>query len=70
MSGIGISVLPATALTPKYANPLVRAIDFAPPAPSRKLVIATRTGFPRGAAIAKVREAVARLDLPLGQELN
>ena len=26
-SGMGISVLPATALTPKYAMPLVKAID-------------------------------------------
>jgi DNA-binding transcriptional LysR family regulator len=28
-SGMGFSVLPATALTPKYAMPQVRAIDFA-----------------------------------------
>ncbi|MEO8135643.1 MAG: LysR substrate-binding domain-containing protein [Betaproteobacteria bacterium] len=67
MSGMGISVLPATALTPKYANPLVRAIDFAPPAPSRKMVVATRAGFPRAAAIAKVTEAVGNLALPIEQ---
>ena len=39
-SGLGISVLPATALTPKYATPLVKAIDFAAPAPSRRIVLA------------------------------
>ena len=65
MSGMGISVLPATALTPKYANALVRAIDFAPPPPSRRMVVATRTGFPRMAAIAKLFEAVKKVDLPI-----
>jgi len=65
MSGMGVSVLPASALTPKYANPLVRAIDFAPPAPSRRIVIATRAGFPRAAAIRAVVEAVGKVDLPL-----
>ena len=74
MSGMGISVLPATALTPKYANPLVRAIDFAlgtlgtPGAPSRKIVIATRSGFPRPAAVAVLVESIAKLDLPITPE--
>jgi LysR family hydrogen peroxide-inducible transcriptional activator len=61
MSGMGISVLPATALTPKYANPLARAIDFAAPPPTRRLVIATRSGFPRAAAVRAVVDAVATL---------
>ena len=65
MSGMGISVLPASALTPKYANPLVRAIDFAPPVPTRRLVIAARHGFPRAAAIRAVAGAIAKLDLPI-----
>ena len=65
MSGMGISVLPASALTPKYANPLVRAIDFAPPVPTRRLVIAARHGFPRAAAIRAVASAIAKLDLPI-----
>jgi LysR family hydrogen peroxide-inducible transcriptional activator len=65
MSGMGISVLPATALTPKYANPLARAIDFAPPPPTRRLVIAARSGFPRAAAIRAMVDAVSRLDLPI-----
>ena len=59
------SVLPASALTPKYANPLVRAIDFAPPVPTRRLVIAARHGFPRAAAIRAVAGAIAKLDLPI-----
>lgn len=68
MSGMGISVLPATALTSKYANPLVRAIDFSPSAPSRKIVIATRTGFPRAAAVAVVAKSIAALELPIVAE--
>src|SRR5207244_2029148 len=39
-SGMGISVLPATALTPKYAMPQVKAIDFAEPVPTRRIVLA------------------------------
>ena len=65
MSGMGVSVLPATGLTPRYANPLVRAIDFAPPAPTRRIVIATREAFPRAAAIRAIVNAVARLALPI-----
>jgi len=65
MSGIGISVLPATALTPKYANPLVRAIDFAGPAPSRRIVIATRQGFARPAAIQAIAAVIPKLPLPI-----
>lgn len=64
-SGMGISVLPASALTPKYANPLIRAIDFVPPAPTRRIVIATREGYPRAAAIGAVAGAVAKLELPI-----
>ena len=65
MSGMGISVLPATAMTPKYANPLVRPIDFVAPAPSRRIVIATRAGFPRPGAIDVVRSAMEKLELPI-----
>ena len=64
-SGMGISVLPATALTPKYAMPLVRAIDFAPPAPSRRIVLASRDGFPRAAALEAIAAVVPRLALPI-----
>ena len=64
-SGMGISVLPATALTPKYATPLVKAIDFAPPAPSRRIVLAWRDAFPRRAALAAIAGAIPRLGLPI-----
>jgi LysR family hydrogen peroxide-inducible transcriptional activator len=64
-SGMGISVLPATALTPKYALPLVKAIDFAAPSPSRRIVLASREGFPRRAALAAIVAAMPKLALPI-----
>lgn len=64
-SGMGISVLPASALTPAYASPLVRAIEFRPPRPSRRIVLATRAGFPRAAAIDAIAAAIPRLGLPV-----
>jgi LysR family hydrogen peroxide-inducible transcriptional activator len=64
-SGMGISVLPATALTPRHATPLVRVVPFAEPRPSRRIVIATRAGFPRGGAIRLIGEVVAAADLPV-----
>ncbi|MEP7209051.1 MAG: LysR substrate-binding domain-containing protein [Casimicrobiaceae bacterium] len=64
-SGMGISVLPATALTPKYASPLVRAVPFAPPRPMRRVVLASREGFPRQAALEVIARVVGKLKLPL-----
>jgi LysR family hydrogen peroxide-inducible transcriptional activator len=64
-SGLGISVLPATALTPKYATPLIRAIDFVAPAPARRIVLAYREGFPRGAALSAITAAMPKLALPV-----
>jgi LysR family hydrogen peroxide-inducible transcriptional activator len=64
-SGMGVSVLPSTALTPKYANPLIRAVDFTVPRPLRHVVLACRRGFPRRAAIETIVRAIGRLDLPI-----
>lgn len=64
-SGMGISVLPATALTPKYASSLVKAIPFASPAPTRRVVLASRSGFPREAALQAIVRVVAKLNLPI-----
>lgn len=64
-SGLGISVLPASALTPRYANPLIKVIDFLPPTPLRRVVAAFRTDFPRRAAIEAIAAAAPTLDLPV-----
>jgi len=64
-SGIGISVMPATALVGSHASPLVRAIDFRAPRPSRRIVLAVRQPFARMAAVEAVAEAIRRLELPV-----
>ena len=58
-SGLGVSVLPRDALTPKYHSRLVVAVPFVRPAPMRRIALATRKSFPRPAAIAAIREAIA-----------
>jgi len=58
-SGLGVSVLPRDALTPKYHSRLVVSVPFAKPVPSRRIALAYRKSFPRPAAIAAIRDAVA-----------
>ena len=58
-SGLGISVLPHDALTPKYHSRLVVPVPFAKPAPSRRVALAARKSFPRPQAIEAIRTAVA-----------
>lgn len=57
-SGLGISVLPRDALTPKYHSRLVVPVPFAKPAPTRRVALAARKSFPRAEAIAAIRDAV------------
>jgi LysR family hydrogen peroxide-inducible transcriptional activator len=58
-SGLGITVLPRDALTPKYHSRLVVPVPFAKPAPSRRVALAGRKSFPRPEAIDALRAAVA-----------
>jgi LysR family transcriptional regulator, hydrogen peroxide-inducible genes activator len=58
-SGLGVSVLPRDALTPKYHSKLVVPVPFARPVPSRRIALVYRKSFPRPAAIAAIRDAVA-----------
>jgi len=64
-SGLGISVLPASALTPRYANPLLKVIEFVPPRPMRRVVAAFRADFPRRAAVQAIAGSVPKLGLPV-----
>jgi LysR family hydrogen peroxide-inducible transcriptional activator len=64
-SGAGVTVLPVTALTERYLNPLVRAIPFAEPVPMRRVALAWRKAFARPAAVKKLAEVIRRLDLPV-----
>jgi LysR family transcriptional regulator, hydrogen peroxide-inducible genes activator len=64
-SGLGVTVLPATALTARHANPLVKAIEFTAPCPVRRVALASRRGFHRPAALAKLVDAIRGLNLPV-----
>jgi LysR family transcriptional regulator, hydrogen peroxide-inducible genes activator len=57
-SGLGVSVLPASALVPRYASKLTRDVPFVTPAPSRKVALAWRETFDRPLAVEAVAEAV------------
>jgi LysR family transcriptional regulator, hydrogen peroxide-inducible genes activator len=57
-SGLGVSVLPRDAMTPKYHSKLVVPIPFARPTPARRIALAWRKSFPRPQAIHAVRDAV------------
>lgn len=64
-SGMGVSVMPASALEAKYSSPLVKAIDFAPPRPSRRVVLAYRREFSRIAVAQVIARAIRKSGLPL-----
>jgi LysR family hydrogen peroxide-inducible transcriptional activator len=68
-SGLGVSVLPASALTPKYHSKLVVAVPFAPPPPARRVALAYRRSFPRPAVAELIHAAVAGLKLPHARAL-
>lgn len=64
-SGLGVTVLPATALTKNHASTLVSTVEFSEPKPVRRVALASRKGFHRPAALEKLVGAVRDLDLPV-----
>jgi LysR family transcriptional regulator, hydrogen peroxide-inducible genes activator len=65
VSGLGISVLPACALTRRYESPLLKVVPFTEPVPTRRVALAWRQGFHRPAALDVVAAAVRALSLPV-----
>ncbi|MBI3355711.1 MAG: LysR family transcriptional regulator [Nitrospirae bacterium] len=63
-SGLGITVLPCSALTRKYENKGLVAIDLAKPVPGRRIGLAWRRGFTRPQVIEVIRDAVRALKVP------
>jgi LysR family hydrogen peroxide-inducible transcriptional activator len=58
-SGIGITVLPRASVPDMNAKDgMLRYLPFSEPQPTRRVVIAWRKSFTRGAAIEAVREAI------------
>jgi LysR family transcriptional regulator, hydrogen peroxide-inducible genes activator len=63
-SGVGLTVLPATAVHPGDTDEYVRIRPFARPVPDRRVVLAWRKSFPRPQAIEALREAILECELP------
>jgi len=57
-SGLGITVMPASAVTNKHHNKRLAIVEFAKPVPERRIGLAWRKGFARPAVIGVIREAV------------
>ncbi|MCU0775220.1 MAG: LysR substrate-binding domain-containing protein [Ideonella sp.] len=62
-SGMGITVVPQLSV-PAEPQPHVKYVPFAPPVPSRRVVLAWRRSFTRYEAIAALRNAIYACELP------
>jgi LysR family hydrogen peroxide-inducible transcriptional activator len=58
-SGLGITVLPASANSARYRSKLLKVIPFTHPAPSRRIALAWRKSFARAQAIEVLAQAIA-----------
>lgn len=63
-SGLGVSVLPDSALRHPYSNDMIHVIPFTPPEPSRRVALAWRSCFVRPKAIDALLAAVRGLESP------
>jgi LysR family hydrogen peroxide-inducible transcriptional activator len=63
-SGYGISVLPEGSLSGPYRSEMVVSIPFKEPAPSRRVALAWRRGFPPPKVIETIIAAVAAMKNP------
>ncbi len=63
-SGLGITVLPASANSDKYRSRLTSAIPFVQPAPSRRIALAWRKSFVREKAIDVLAQAIMEAHVP------
>jgi len=59
-SGLGITVLPASANSARYRSRLLKVIPFTRPVPSRRIALAWRKSFARTQAIDALALAVAQ----------
>lgn len=59
-SGLGITVLPASANSARYRSRLLHVIPFTQPVPARRIALAWRKSFPRQEAIEALARAVAQ----------
>ena len=66
-SGLGISVVPGSAMVPLGKDPLLGICRFAEPAPRRQIALAWRTTYPRIEAIDRLTE-ILREATPAGAD--
>lgn len=59
-SGLGITVLPASANSARYRSKLLKVIPFTNPAPSRRIALAWRKSFARGQAVEVLAQAIVQ----------
>jgi LysR family hydrogen peroxide-inducible transcriptional activator len=63
-SGLGITVMPCSAVTAKHQNKRLVVVDFLKPVPERRIGLAWRKGFTRPDAITAIQDAVRALKIP------
>lgn len=63
-SGLGVSILPASALSEPFDNSLIVALPFTDPKPTRRIALAWRAGFSRPKAVEALAQAVQALPCP------
>lgn len=62
-SNLGITVLPISATISRYQNPLVKAIPFKKPIPTRKIALAWRKSYGRVQAVDEIAKAIRDLEM-------
>ncbi len=62
-SGLGITVLPASANSTRYRSPLLKIIPFTHPAPSRRVALAWRNSYARTQVIDALATAIRAADI-------
>jgi len=62
-SGLGITVLPASANSKRYRSRLLKVIPFTRPAPSRRIALAWRKSFARSQAIDALTRAITQANI-------
>ncbi len=60
-SNLGVTVLPASAATERYTNPLVKVIPFSEPVPVRRVALAWRKSYARELAISCVADSIGQI---------
>ena len=69
-SGLGVSVLPCSAATERYLDPMLKVICFEKPVPSRRIALAWRKSFVRDNAVEAIIKAVRSIQSPCFIEVD